>query len=191
MASYNYLIRRRFWTVFGAKFDIFDAQGRQIGFSKQKAFKLKEDLRVFKEEASDAPFLEIHARNIIDFSAAYDVFNEAGVCIGTWKRKGMKSILRDTWIVEDSVGNEVGIVQEDSLTLALLRRFLFSGLIPKRYNLSLSDGRVVARYERCFNPIIFKQRTLIYADTSIPAMLILGGAILLSAIEGYQSFRDS
>lgn len=56
MATYNYLIRRRFWTLFGAKFDIYDAAGRQIGFSKQKAFKLKEDIRVFKDEGRPNPF---------------------------------------------------------------------------------------------------------------------------------------
>lgn len=185
MASYNYLVRRRLWSLVGAKFDIFDAQGRQIGFSKQKAFKLKEDIRVFKDVSSETPFLEIHARNVIDFSAAYDVFNEAGVCIGTWKRKGMKSLLRDTWIVEDSVGNEVGLVQEDSLALALLRRSLCS-IIPQKYTLSTPDGRTAARYERCFNPFVFKQRTIIYSEVTIPAMLILGGAILLAAIEGRQ-----
>lgn len=186
MADYNYLIRRRFWVLFGAKFDIFDATGRQIGFSKQKAFKLKEDIRVFKEESSEKPFLQIHARSIIDFSTAYDIFNEVGERIGTWKRKGMKSLLRDTWIVEDNVGNEVGIVQEDSLGLALLRRFLCN-LIPQKYNLIAPDGHIYARYERCFNPFIFKQRTTIYAGLPIPAMSILGGAILLSAIEGHQS----
>ena len=70
VASYNYLVRRRLWSLVGTKFDIFDAQGRQIGFSKQKAFKLKEDVRVFKDVSSETPFLEIHARNVIDFSVA-------------------------------------------------------------------------------------------------------------------------
>ena len=32
--------------------------------------KLKEDIRVFKDVSSETPFLEIHARNVIDFSAA-------------------------------------------------------------------------------------------------------------------------
>jgi hypothetical protein len=97
----------------------------------------------------------------------------------------MKSILRDTWIVEDRVGNEVGIVKEDSLALALLRRSLCS-IIPQKYTLSTPDGRTAARYERCFNPFVFKQRTIIYSEVTIPAMLILGGAILLTAIEGRQ-----
>ena len=185
MATYNYLIRRRFWTLFGAKFDIYDAAGRQIGFSKQKAFKLKEDIRVFTDESATEPFLLIQARNIIDFSAAYDVFDRAGVRLGTWKRKGWKSLMRDTWVVEDGEGREVATLEEDSLFLALLRRFICT-LIPQKFNLLSADGQYYARYERCFNPFIQKQRTTIYAGSPISPMLVLGGAILLSAVEGQQ-----
>ena len=185
MATYNYLIRRRFWTLFGAKFDIYDAAGRQIGFSKQKAFRLKEDIRVFTDESATEPFLLIQARNIIDFSAAYDVFDRAGVRLGTWKRKGWKSLMRDTWVVEDGEGREVATLQEESLFLALVRRFICT-LIPQKFNLLSANGQYYARYERCFNPFIQKQRTTIYAGSPIPPMLVLGGAILLSAVEGQQ-----
>ena len=185
MATYNYLIRRRFWTLFGAKFDIYDATGRVIGFSKQKAFKLKEDIRVFTDESATEPFLLIQARNIIDFSAAYDVFDRAGVRLGTWKRKGWKSLMRDTWVVEDGEGREVATLQEESLFLALVRRFICT-LIPQKFNLLSAEGQYYARYERCFNPFIQKQRTTIYAGSPIPPMLVLGGAILLSAVEGQQ-----
>ena len=185
MATYNYLIRRRFWTLFGAKFDIYDAAGRQIGFSKQKAFKLKEDIRVFTDESATEPFLLIQARNIIDFSAAYDVFDRAGVRLGTWKRKGWKSLMRDTWVVEDGEGREVATLQEESLFLALVRRFICT-LIPQKFNLLSAEGQYYARYERCFNPFIQKQRTTIYAGSPISPMLVLGGAILLSAVEGQQ-----
>jgi uncharacterized protein YxjI len=185
MAAFNYLIRRRVFVLFGAKFDIYDAAGRLIGFSKQKAFKLREDIRVFQNVDAVSPFLQIHARDIIDFSAAYDVLNEAGERIGTWKRKGWRSLVRDTWIVEDCNGNEIAKLQEDSLLMALLRRFL-TNLIPQNFNLIAPNGQVYARYEQCFNPFIFKLRTTIYTDSPIPPMLVLGGAILLSAIEGRQ-----
>ena len=185
MATYNYLIRRRFWTLFGAKFDIYDAAGRQIGFSKQKAFKLKEDIRVFTDESATEPFLLIQARNIIDFSAAYDVFDRAGVRLGTWKRKGWKSLMRDTWVVEDGEGREVATLQEDSVFMALVRRFICN-LFPQKFNLLSAEGQHYARYERCFNPFIQKQRTTIYAGSPIPPMLVLGGALLLSAIEDHQ-----
>lgn len=186
MADYNYLIRRRFFVLFGAKFDIYDAAGQQIGFSKQKAFKLKEDIRVFPNEMSETPFLRIQARNIIDFSAAYDVTGSAGERLGTWKRKGWKSLFRDTWILEDAAGQEVATLQEDSMLFAMLRRVLCN-LIPQNFNLIAPDGKVYARYERLFNPFILKQRTIIYAGSPVSPMLILGGAILLSAIEGRQS----
>lgn len=183
--AYNYLVRRRFFVLFGAKFDIYDSTGRQIGFSKQKAFRLKEDIRVFTDETATEPFLLIQARNIIDFSAAYDVFDRAGVRLGTWKRKGWKSLMRDTWVVEDGEGREVATLQEDSLFLALLRRFICT-LIPQKFNLLSADGQFYARYERCFNPFIQKQRATLYAGSPLSPMLVLGGALLLSAVEGQQ-----
>jgi uncharacterized protein YxjI len=183
MAAFNYLIRRRVFVLFGAKFDIYDAAGRLIGFSKQKAFKLREDIRVFQNVDAVSPFLQIHARDIIDFSTAYDVLNEAGERIGTWKRKGWRSLVRDTWIVEDGNGNEVAMLQEDSMLMALVRRFL-TNLIPQNFNLIAPNGQVYARYEQCFNPFIFKLRTTIYTDSPIPPMLVLGGAICSLRLKG-------
>ena len=185
MADYSYLIRRRVFVLAGAKFDLFDASGRQIGFSKQKAFKLKGEFALFREESSEEPFLRIKGRKILDFSAAYDVMDAAGHRIGTWKRKGVKSMVRDAWVVEDAVGNEVAILQEDSLLMALLRRFLCA-LFPQRFNLIAPDGRRFARYERSFIPFVSRQRTLIYKENTLPEMLILAGAMLLLAVEEFQ-----
>jgi hypothetical protein len=43
MSQTQFTIRRKVLTLLGAKFHIYNAQGDLIGFSRQKAFKLKED----------------------------------------------------------------------------------------------------------------------------------------------------
>ena len=82
-----YTIRRKVFKILGGAFHIYGPAGELIGYSKQKAFKLKEDIRVFTDESCTVELLTIQARNIIDFSAAYDVTDPAGGgVIGTLRR---------------------------------------------------------------------------------------------------------
>lgn len=69
----KYTIRRKVLKIFGAAFHIYDAQGQVIGYCKQAAFKLKEDLRIYTDESMQRELLRISARHIIDFGATYDI----------------------------------------------------------------------------------------------------------------------
>ena len=71
----EYTIRRKILTLFGQKFYVYDPSGNMIGFVKQKAFKLKEDIRVFSDESLSREIMVIKARQILDFSASYDVWD--------------------------------------------------------------------------------------------------------------------
>ena len=46
----EYLIRRKVFTFFGNKFHVYDGNGDLLLFTKQKAFKLREDIRIFSDE---------------------------------------------------------------------------------------------------------------------------------------------
>ena len=46
-------------------------------FSEQKMFRLREDIRVYSDESKSQEVLSIKARQILDFSAAYDVVDTA------------------------------------------------------------------------------------------------------------------
>lgn len=188
MADTEYLIRRKVFTFLGAKFHIYDANQNLIGFCKQKAFKLKEDIRVYTDESMQEERLVINARKIIDFSAAYDVTDsKTGTKIGALKRKGMKSIFRDSWIVMDENDNEIGALQEDSASMALLRRFLLGGLLPQKFHLSEgADGPVLAHYRTHFNPFVHKMTVTVHEACHYNPLLVLAGGILLAAIEGRQ-----
>lgn len=186
-AQDSYLIRRKVFTFLHSKFHVYDSAGRMILFSKQKAFKLKEDIRVFGDESECEERLLIKARHVIDFSAAYDVVDAAtSAKVGALRRKGFSSILRDSWEFLDPSDRPIGTITEDSTALALVRRFL-TNLIPQTYEAQVG-GRAVATYHQNFNPFVHKLSVQIHpgARELISPQLVLAGGILLVAIEGRQ-----
>ena len=92
----SYTIRRKVFKIFGAAFHIYDPNNNVVFFSDMKAFKLKEDITIFTGEDKREPVLTIKARQILDISAVYDVFDpRTNEKVGALKRKGLKSIFKD------------------------------------------------------------------------------------------------
>ncbi len=180
-----YLIRRKVFKLFGASFHVYDGE-RIVGFSTQKAFKLKEDIRVYSDESMRRELLNVHARQIVDFSAAYDILDsERGQKVGAARRRGFKSILRDSWELLDAADHPIAQVKEDSMAMAMVRRFL-SNLIPQSLHLDEGGGPPVVFKQR-FNPFIYKLDVGIPSGATLDRRLILGIAVLIAAIEGRQA----
>ncbi len=183
----QYTIRRKVFSFLGGQFHIFGPGGEVILYSKMKAFKLKEDIRLYTGEDMKTELLVITARKILDFSSAYDVVDATTKQkVGALKRKGLKSIIRDEWAILDVNDQEVGMVQEDNLILALIRRYV-TPLIPQKYHGTL-NGKSVCVFKQHFNPFILRI-TLDFSpdpDGLLDRRLGLAAAILLCAIEGRQ-----
>jgi hypothetical protein len=136
----RYRIRRKFFQVFGASFHVYDPAGRVIGFSKQAAFRQKEDIRDFADEAMSTPLLTIRSRQIVDFSAAYDVVDATEYRkVGAARRTCWSSILRDAWELLDEGDRPVASIREESGGLAFARRFL-TNLIPQSFEVKDASG---------------------------------------------------
>jgi hypothetical protein len=187
--QYNeYLVRRKIITFLGAKFYIHDQQGNLIGFSHQKAFKLKEDIRIFTDEQMSHELISIKARKVLDISSAYDVVDSATQQrIGVLKRKGIKSaFLRDEWTVMDANESPIGLIKEDSTLLALIRRHV-TNLVPQTYDFELG-GKMVGKAKQNFNLFAPKMHCDFSLDPGkkLDRRLALSAVILLMAIEGRQ-----
>ena len=183
----QFWVRRKFFTLFAPKFYFYDSQNRLIAFVKQKAFKLREDIRVYSDESMTRELLHIHARRIIDWSAAYDVMDSlTQQKIGALKRKGWRSMVRDEWIIMDSSDAEVGRIQEDSTFLALLRRFI-TALIPQDYSFTLK-GREIGSAKQNLNFFLPKMAVDLSGDLSreFDRRIAMAAVVLLMAIEGRQ-----
>jgi hypothetical protein len=185
----TYLVRRKFWQFFGASFYVYDPSGAPVLFSKLKAFKLREDIRVFTDETRQTEALSIQARSVLDFSGSYDVYDSAtGQRVGALRRKGLKSsFYKDEWVILDGAEREVGLIQEESAFLALLRKYLLGKLIPQTFNVQIGD-RTVATFNQHFNLFATKLTLDFSPDPGrqFDRRLGIAAGILLCAIEGKQ-----
>lgn len=184
----KYLLKRQLFSFLGSKLRVYDPAGNMVLFVHQKAFKLREDIRIYADETMAHEILSIKARQIMDFSAAYDVFdNTTGTKVGAFRRKGWSSMIRDTWKVLDINDVQIGEITEDNVTLALVRRFL-SNLVPQGYDLMMTAGKV-ADFAQRFNPFVYHLEIDFGMDATgaLDRRMGLAGAILLATIEGRQS----
>ena len=182
----QYVLKRQVFALAG-KFRFYDPAGNLVLFSQQKMFKLREDIRVYSDESKTQEVLMIKARQIIDFSAAFDVVDSStGQKVGALRRKGLASLLRDEWDVLDVGDNVIGKLFEDSMGLALLRRFL-SGWIPQNYDITLGTDRV-ADLQQPFNPFAYQLNLDFSMDIGrrLDRRVGIAAGILLAAIEGRQ-----
>ena len=183
----QYVLKRQVFALAG-KFRFYDPSGKLVLFSEQKMFKLREDIRVFSDETKTQEVLIIKARQIIDFSAAFDVVDSGmGQKIGALRRKGLASLLRDEWEILDTSDNVIGSLFEDSMGLALIRRFL-SNLVPQNYDMTMGTERV-ADLKQNFNPFTYQLNLDFSMDINkrLDRRLGIAAGILLAAVEGRQS----
>jgi hypothetical protein len=183
----QYLIRRQVLKLFGGAFRVYDPSGELVLFADLKAFRLREDISVYADEAKLTEILTIKARHIIDFSAAYDVVDVTKrEKVGALKRRGLKSLLRDEWVFMDAQDNDIGTITEDSAALALVRRFV-ANFVPQTFHAEM-DGRRVCTYKQHFNPFVLKLEANFSEDSagSLDRRLGLAAGILLCAIERRQ-----
>jgi len=184
----NYLLKRQAIALAG-KFRFYDPSGRLVLFSEQKMFRLREDIRVFSDESKTREILSIKARQILDFSAAYDVMDtELNQKVGVLRRKGLRSLLRDEWEVLDANDNVVGKLFEDSVALALLRRLVLGSWLPQNYDITFGETRVADLKQR-FNPFRYELDLDFSMDAGnlLDRRVGIAAGILLAAVEGKQS----
>ena len=184
----TYLLKRQAIALTG-KFRFYDPMGNLVMFSEQKMFRLREDIRVYSDENKTQEVLSIKARQILDFSAAYDVVDSAlNQKVGALRRKGLRSILRDEWEVLDANDNVVGKLFEDSVGLALLRRLVLGSWLPQNYDMTVGETRVADLKQR-FNLFRYELDLDFRMDAGhlLDRRLGLAAGILLAAVEGKQS----
>ncbi|MFC1753620.1 hypothetical protein ACFL96_09550 [Thermoproteota archaeon] len=183
----KFIAKRDVFSIGGA-FRIMDEDGNLLLYSRQKLFKLKEDIRVFEDREMTREALHIQARSIIDFSAAYDVSDSlTREKVGALRRKGFKSLFRDYWEIMDKDDQFIVAIKEDSSFMAFIRRW-FLKIIPQTYILETKDGKEIGKISQRFNIFVHKFDIDFSADHMklLDRRLGIGAVILLLAIEGRQ-----
>ena len=183
----TYLLKRQAIALTG-KFRFYDPAGRLVMFSEQKMFRLREDIRVYDSEDKSREVLSVKARQIMDFSASYDVVDtELNQKVGVLRRKGLRSILRDEWEVLDANDQLIGQLFEDSVGMALLRRLLLGSWLPQNYDMTVGETRV-ADLKQNFNLFRYELNLDFSMDTTnrLDRRVGIAAGILLAAVEGNQ-----
>ncbi len=184
----KYLLRKQVLALTGI-LRIYNPQDQLVLYCHQKFLKLKEDIRIYSDETETRELLHIQARQIIDFSAYYDVIDsQYSSTLGGLRRKGFRSLVQDEWEILDPQANIIGILKEDSLNRALLRRFLLGRLLPQNYDLIIGTERV-ADYKQRFNLLRYDMDIDFQMDINkkLDHRMGLAAAILLAIIEGRQN----
>ena len=177
------LVRRKVLAI-APKYEFYDERGGLLLYCQQKLFKLKEDIRVYADKSKQHEIMTIKARQIIDFSAAYDVVDtQQNVKVGALRRKGWKSLFRDSWEILDVNDQVIGYATETGS--ALLRRLL--NFIPQRFEITVGPN-TVGRIKRSWNPFVFKAWADFSTDPNreLDRRLGMATVLLLMAIEGRQ-----
>jgi hypothetical protein len=144
-------------TLVTPKFSVHDAAGRSVAFVKQRAFKLREDIRVFTDESEQELVYTIKADRWLDWNASY-VFGDArGRERGRVARRGARSIWKAHYDLIDEQGNHDLSIQEadawvkvlDGLfgeipILGLLTGYFFN----PSYHITRPDGTLVAVFTK-------------------------------------------
>lgn len=186
----RYVLRRKMLALTGKSFHVYASDGSLAAFCRQKAFRIREDIRVYSDENRKSELLVLRARSIIDFGATYDISLPSGERIGSIRRKGMKSALvRDEWRIFDEQDREFARLREGG-GWALARRWIdwIALLVPQRYELRTIEGdRLIATFRQRFNLFVLSLGIEIHEEHEVlDDLFVLATACLLGAIEGRQ-----
>jgi len=190
--SDGYMVRQKVMKILGEEFHIYSDESMRsmIGYSKMAALKLKEDIRVYSDESKSTELLIIKQKGILDFTGGFSIVDgQTGESLGTLRRKGIKSILRDSWILIDDKENVIGSLGEESGGLALVRRFIpyLTILFPQQFHLRVNGSKGAVKYTQKMNPFVHKLSVSGVKSSGVDPRIAAAAAVLLIAIEGKQS----
>lgn len=109
------------------QFSASDADGQPVLHIKQKMFKLKEDIQIFRDNTQQELLYTLKADRVFDFSPQFNLALPDGTAVGSIKRNGRRSLWKANYIL--TVGDlQVGTVSETNPWAKVLNGLL--GAVP-------------------------------------------------------------
>ena len=148
------------------QFSLIDANGKMIGWAKQKLFSLKEAVTVFSDSSRREILYTINADRVMDFGARYHFSDAQGKPLGSVQRRGLKSLWKAQYDILETAAGALS-TRESAKTIMTIREEnpwikvadgvigivpladLFSGFfLHPAYTVSRPDGTVVMRIRK-------------------------------------------
>jgi hypothetical protein len=169
----HYIIRRKFWSVFERVFRVFTGDGQLIMYIQHPLLKLREEFMVYADEAKTRPLLRVKSQQVVAINFSYQVADaQTGQLLGSVQKKGLRSLVRDKFVILDPLGIEIGYAEEQGASL--LRR-LFP-LLPSHHAIFVG-GHQVAYIKQRFRWFT-KEFTVDTQPSSLDPRFVLAVALL-------------
>lgn len=148
--------------AFAQRISISDATGQPIFYVRQRMFRLKEHVLVFRDKSEKVRLFDIRADRMIDFSANYSFTSTDGSPWGAVRRRGVRSLWTAFYEVMDNDQVEFSITEESPFRKFLeavlgnivLVGFLVTLFLNPTYVVKSPDGRLLMRIIK--KPAIFE-----------------------------------
>lgn len=129
-----------------------DSTGKTLAYVRQKMFKLKEAVSVYKDESKSEILYMIKADRWLDYNANYSFTKgTTDEVLGRVGRKGRKSFWRATYEIFDKDGEQEFVITEENpwakvldANLGLIGAYFFN----PRYIVKTPDGKDVMRLSK-------------------------------------------
>jgi hypothetical protein len=162
VAGATYVIKRPFFSFLDRTFRVFDGSGALVLFVRHPLMRLREEIRLFADEAMQHPVAAIQARQMIAIDFMFDVTDPlSGQWLGTLRSRGIRSIMRDTWELLGESEQPIGLMTEDGWSL--LRHIL--PILVGHWHVELG-GQRVATIDQVFRFFIKEYRLTIHETRS-------------------------
>lgn len=140
---------------------LYDASGDEVGYLKQRLFKLKEAIEIY--DSSDKNYIThtIDASHILDIGSGYEIYSKRYGLLGKTKRMGLRSLWQtkyeiynhnDEWIYTIELINPwAKVIEMELLRLPIIGGVLalFSGyFLNPTYHSYDNDNKVVAAMKK-------------------------------------------
>ena len=157
---------------------VVDATGQLVSYVKQRAFRLKEDVTIFADEAQSRPLYHIKADRIIDIGATYSIVAADGQPLGAVRQRGMRTLWSATYDILDELRNPVGVVHEQNAWVkvidGLIGEIPFLGFVIQQwinptYLIDGADGTTLLRMRK--RPSLIERRFTVEQELPLPSRL--------------------
>ncbi len=150
--------RFRLFTI-APQITVTDSAGSEVCYIKQKAFKLRESVTLYRDSSQSTLLGKIEADRIIDWSARYTFHDADGKPFGAVGRSGARSLWRSHYDIFDGASSKQSAmsIQEESVMKRMLDGLLgqipvlgmFTGyFLNPTYKITTTDGQLVARLRK-------------------------------------------
>jgi hypothetical protein len=117
------------FTAFVNKYKVFLASNGSvedsfISLAQQKRLAFKEKVIFYSDEQKANELFSFRAEKVVDVHGRYIVEDPEGKTIGMFRKEFKKSLFISNWVLMNATGDEVMRITENSVAIALLRRFI-------------------------------------------------------------------